>query len=272
MASGRGDVGNRRGDCAGLLVAVAGSQPVAPLMWMQAALSGVTAAIGYGLGTSPDGSPGQRVTGWDLGRVVPRPRGAWPDRLHRGWHRWARSSWWWGRPGRGCAIALRPSSFEEPVSELRARQVVEVCGETAPRIERRRPDATPPVAGHRHRELAVPRLARVRLATPRRVRGRRHRRDAGRRGGGGPGRPVGAGADVVTDGEQTRLDFNLSFYGFLDGIEPAEPPSRRFGPPAHDQRGRHHISGRLGLEQGLGVVDEFTRLQRHRLRPMSRSR
>ena len=30
---------------------------------------------------------------------------------------------------------------------------------------------------------------------------------------------LGAGADVVTDGEQTRLDFNLSFYGFLDGVE-----------------------------------------------------
>ena len=28
-----------------------------------------------------------------------------------------------------------------------------------------------------------------------------------------------AGLDVITDGEQTRLDFNLSFYGFLDGIE-----------------------------------------------------
>ena len=26
------------------------------------------------------------------------------------------------------------------------------------------------------------------------------------------------GLDVVTDGEQTRLDFNLSFYGFLYGV------------------------------------------------------
>ena len=65
---------------------------------------------------------------------------------------------------------------------------------------------------------------------------------------------LGAGADVVTDGEQTRLDFNLSFYGFLDGIEAAEPTKRVFGPPAHDQRGRHRISGRLGAERGLGVV------------------
>ena len=29
---------------------------------------------------------------------------------------------------------------------------------------------------------------------------------------------VVAGLDVITDGEQTRLDFNLSFYGFLEGI------------------------------------------------------
>ena len=28
-----------------------------------------------------------------------------------------------------------------------------------------------------------------------------------------------AGLDVITDGEQTRLDFNLSFYGYLSGIE-----------------------------------------------------
>src|SRR5690348_15620934 len=30
---------------------------------------------------------------------------------------------------------------------------------------------------------------------------------------------VAAGLDVITDGEQSRLDFNLSFYGFLEGIE-----------------------------------------------------
>ena len=30
---------------------------------------------------------------------------------------------------------------------------------------------------------------------------------------------MAAGLDVITDGEQTRLDFNLSFYGCLDGID-----------------------------------------------------
>ena len=28
-----------------------------------------------------------------------------------------------------------------------------------------------------------------------------------------------AGLNVITDGEQTRLDFNLSFYGYLEGID-----------------------------------------------------
>ncbi len=73
---------------------------------------------------------------------------------------------------------------------------------------------------------------------------------------------VAAGLDVITDGEQTRLDFNLSFYGCLEGIEREPAPPRRFGPPAHDQRGRHSISGPLRAPRGLGAVTEFERLQR----------
>ena len=73
---------------------------------------------------------------------------------------------------------------------------------------------------------------------------------------------VTAGLDVITDGEQTRLDFNLSFYGFLSGIELEGAPPRRFGPPAHDQRGRHRIAGRIEAPDGLGVVDEYARLRR----------
>jgi 5-methyltetrahydropteroyltriglutamate--homocysteine methyltransferase len=71
-----------------------------------------------------------------------------------------------------------------------------------------------------------------------------------------------AGLDVITDGEQTRLDFNLSFYGFLEGIEMEGAPPRRFGPPAHDQRGKHRVTGELRAPRGLGVVAEFQRLQR----------
>jgi 5-methyltetrahydropteroyltriglutamate--homocysteine methyltransferase len=71
-----------------------------------------------------------------------------------------------------------------------------------------------------------------------------------------------AGLDVITDGEQTRLDFNLSFYGFLEGIEPNHSETRRFGPPAHDQRGKHSIVGELKGPRGLGAVAEYTRLKR----------
>lgn len=72
---------------------------------------------------------------------------------------------------------------------------------------------------------------------------------------------VAAGLDVVTDGEQTRLDFNLSFYGYLDGIDLESHPPRRFGPPAHDQRGKHEITGELAAPRGLGAVEEFERLK-----------
>jgi 5-methyltetrahydropteroyltriglutamate--homocysteine methyltransferase len=71
-----------------------------------------------------------------------------------------------------------------------------------------------------------------------------------------------AGLDVITDGEQTRLDFNLSFYGFLDGIDLEGESPRRFGPPAHDQRGKHAISGELAAPKGLGAVEDFVRFQR----------
>ena len=73
---------------------------------------------------------------------------------------------------------------------------------------------------------------------------------------------LAAGLDVITDGEQTRLDFNLSFYGYIQGIELEGAPPRRFGPPAHDQRGKHPVIGDLHAPRGLGVVEEFKRLQR----------
>ena len=73
---------------------------------------------------------------------------------------------------------------------------------------------------------------------------------------------VEAGLDVITDGEQTRLDFNLSFYGFIEGIALESESPRRFGPPAHDQRGKHAITGELRAPRGLGAVEEFKRLRR----------
>ena len=73
---------------------------------------------------------------------------------------------------------------------------------------------------------------------------------------------VEAGLDVITDGEQSRLDFNLSFYGYLQGIQPNERPLRIFGPPAHDQRGKHNILDEITAPRGLGAVEEYERLKR----------
>ena len=73
---------------------------------------------------------------------------------------------------------------------------------------------------------------------------------------------VTAGLDVITDGEQTRLDFNLSFYGYLRGIKENTDELRRWGPAAHDQRGKNSIVETITAPNGLGVVKEFKRLQR----------
>ncbi|MEO8764475.1 MAG: hypothetical protein ABI416_09320 [Ginsengibacter sp.] len=73
---------------------------------------------------------------------------------------------------------------------------------------------------------------------------------------------VTAGLDVITDGEQTRLDFNLSFYGYINGIEQNDTETRKFGPAAHDQRGKNNITGELAAPNGLGVVKEFLRLKK----------
>jgi len=73
---------------------------------------------------------------------------------------------------------------------------------------------------------------------------------------------VAAGLDVITDGEQTRLDFNLSFYGYLKGIRENTDELRKFGPAAHDQRGKNSIVDTLAAPNGLGVIKEFKRLQR----------
>jgi len=73
---------------------------------------------------------------------------------------------------------------------------------------------------------------------------------------------VVTGLDVITDGEQTRFDFNLSFYGRLEGLDSMPLVSRRFGPPAHDQRGKYRLTGTLHSKHGLGAVEEFKLLQK----------
>ncbi|MFY9648099.1 MAG: cobalamin-independent methionine synthase II family protein [Terriglobales bacterium] len=71
-----------------------------------------------------------------------------------------------------------------------------------------------------------------------------------------------AGLDVITDGEQSRYDFNLSFYGRLEGIRTTPFSPRRFGPPAHDQRGKYPVTGAIVSRHGLGAVAEFELLRK----------
>src|SRR5438270_2120284 len=69
-----------------------------------------------------------------------------------------------------------------------------------------------------------------------------------------------AGADIITDGEMQRVDFNLGFYDHLAGLKPL-PQGRRWGPPAHDQRSKYVCVGPLAAPRGLGLVDEYRRLR-----------
>src|SRR5436190_6671999 len=69
-----------------------------------------------------------------------------------------------------------------------------------------------------------------------------------------------AGADLISDGEMQRVDFNLGFYDYLAGIEPL-PQARRWGAPAHDQRNRYRCIAPLTAAHGLGLVEEYRRLR-----------
>jgi 5-methyltetrahydropteroyltriglutamate--homocysteine methyltransferase len=70
-----------------------------------------------------------------------------------------------------------------------------------------------------------------------------------------------AGADLITDGEMSRVDFNLGFYDFIAGLERL-PRTRQFGPPAHDQRSRYRCVAPLTATKGLGTLAEYQRLRR----------
>jgi 5-methyltetrahydropteroyltriglutamate--homocysteine methyltransferase len=71
---------------------------------------------------------------------------------------------------------------------------------------------------------------------------------------------VRAGADIITDGEMQRVDFNLGFYDRLQGVR-ALPPARRWGVPAHDQRAKYWCVEPITAPRGLGLVDEYRRLR-----------
>ena len=71
-----------------------------------------------------------------------------------------------------------------------------------------------------------------------------------------------AGLDVITDGEQTRLDFNLSFYGYIKAFENNETETENLD--------RRHMINAVNIillrdltaPNGLGAVKEFLRLKK----------
>src|SRR5258708_31009783 len=71
---------------------------------------------------------------------------------------------------------------------------------------------------------------------------------------------VRAGADLITDGEMQRVDFNLCFYDYLTGLKPL-PQCRKWGPPAHDQRSRYTAVAEIAAPKELGAVAEYRQLR-----------
>src|SRR5438132_1292524 len=65
-----------------------------------------------------------------------------------------------------------------------------------------------------------------------------------------------AGADIITDGEMQRIDFNLGFYYYLEGLKRL-PPSRLWGPTASGQPTRYVRAAPLRALQGLGLAREY---------------
>ena len=76
-----------------------------------------------------------------------------------------------------------------------------------------------------------------------------------------------AGADIITDGEMQRVDFNLGFYDYLEGLKPLAP-ARRWGAPAHDQRSRYVCVAPIEAPRGLGLVEEYRRLRQYTAAPI----
>ncbi len=69
-----------------------------------------------------------------------------------------------------------------------------------------------------------------------------------------------AGLDRITDGEMQRVDFNLGFYDYLDGLDPL-PTARKLGAAAHDQRSKYRCLAPLAAPCGLGTVAEYRRFR-----------
>ena len=78
---------------------------------------------------------------------------------------------------------------------------------------------------------------------------------------------VRAGADIITDGEMQRVDFNLGFYDYLEGLQ-SLPIARHWGAPAHDQRNKYLCMAPIKAPRGLGRVEEYRRLRQYTNAPI----
>jgi 5-methyltetrahydropteroyltriglutamate--homocysteine methyltransferase len=71
-----------------------------------------------------------------------------------------------------------------------------------------------------------------------------------------------AGIDVITDGEMRRWYFVQSFYKRFEGLEPVGV-LRKVGVYGYDSAPRYRPTERLGVPNGLGIVEEFNYLKTH---------
>jgi 5-methyltetrahydropteroyltriglutamate--homocysteine methyltransferase len=71
---------------------------------------------------------------------------------------------------------------------------------------------------------------------------------------------IGAGVNVITDGEMRRWKFIQGFYARMTGIE-AQGALRRLGPEGYDSVPRYEAKSRVEVPHGLGIVEEFRHLR-----------
>lgn len=75
-----------------------------------------------------------------------------------------------------------------------------------------------------------------------------------------------AGVDIVSDGEMRRRGFVQSFVKRIKGLRNAGPP-RKVGETGIDMEPVYDTTGKIEIEHGLGIVEEFEYLKAHTDRP-----
>ena len=76
-----------------------------------------------------------------------------------------------------------------------------------------------------------------------------------------------AGVDIISDGEMRRWYFVQSFYKRVQGIE-QEPELRKVGLYGYDSPPRYKAVGKLGVPDGLGIVDEYRYARANTAKPI----